>query len=87
MRFITMGFSTTEHVESSIDLMAETRQRNSKPVMTIVSHSTPEGMRRARDIIRRFQERGIPAFPSLQRGAYALRNALDYYTFKRSLTG
>ena len=41
MRFITMGFRTNEHVDTNIDLMAEMRQRSSKPVMAIVSYSTP----------------------------------------------
>ncbi len=85
MRFITMGFSTTEHVQSNIDMMAEIRQRTPKPVMAIISYSTPEGMRRSRDIIRMFQDKGIPAFPSMQRGTFALRNALDYYTFHSSI--
>lgn len=84
MRFITMGFSTTEHVDPSIDMMADIRQRTTKSVMAVVSYSTPEGMRRTRDIIRRFQERGIPAFPSEQRAAFALRNALDYHNFRRA---
>jgi len=82
MRFITMGFSTTEHVDSNIDLMADIRKRTSKPAMAIVSYSTPTGMQRARDVIRKFQQRGIPAFPSIQRGALALRNALEYYRLR-----
>ena len=82
MRFITMGFRTNEHVDSSIAMMAEIKQRTAKPVMAIVSYSTPEGMRRSRDIIKQFQSKGIPAFPSMHRGAAALRNALDYYRHK-----
>ena len=82
MRFITMGFRTNEHAISSIEMLAEISQRTGKPVMAIVSYSTPEGMRRSRDIIKQFQSKGIPAFPSMHRGAAALRNALDYYRFK-----
>ena len=85
MRFITMGFTTTEHVESQIDVMAEIRKRSPKPVMAIVSYSTPDGMRRARDITRKFQRKNIPAFPSIERGASALRNALDYYSRKTGI--
>jgi hypothetical protein len=29
-----------------------------------------------------FQEKGVPAFPSIERGAKALRNAFDYYNYK-----
>ncbi len=85
MRFITMGLSSTEHVEGSIDLLADIKEKISKPVMVIVSYSTPEGMRRAREVIRKFQRKGIPAFPSMQRGAIALRNALDYYRRKTGI--
>ena len=85
-RFITMGYDTTEHVDSSIDLMAEIGKRASKPVMAIVSYSTDEeGMRRARDIIRKFQQKQIPTFPTMERGAHALRNALEYYRLKNSV--
>lgn len=81
-RFITMGYDTTEHVDSSIEMMDEIKKKTSKPVMAIVSYSTDEGMRRARDIIKKFQQRNIPAFPTMKRGARALRNALDYYRLK-----
>ena len=82
MRFVTMGRGTTEHVESDVQLLADTKRTTSKPVLAIVSYSTPEGMRRARDVIRQFQDRGVPAFPSMQRAASALRNAFDYYRLR-----
>ncbi len=82
MRFITMGRGTTEHVESDVHLLADIKRTTSKPVLAIVSYSTPEGMRRARDVIRQFQDRAIPAFPSMRRAASALRNALDYYRLR-----
>ena len=81
-RFITMGFITSEHVDSSIELMAETKKRTSKPVMAIVSYSTPNDMRSAREVIQKFQRKGVPAFPSISRGTIALRNSLDYYRMK-----
>jgi acyl-CoA synthetase (NDP forming) len=84
-RFITMGFITTEHVDSSIELMAEMRERTSKPLMAIVSYSTPNDMRSAREVIRKFQRKGVAAFPSIGRGAIALKNALDYYRRKDKL--
>ena len=30
-------------------------------------------------------EKGIPTFPSTERGAFALKNALDYYRLKSSI--
>jgi acyl-CoA synthetase (NDP forming) len=81
-RYITMGYDTTEHVESSIELMGEIKRRSKKPVMSIVSYSTDEGMRRSREIIKKFQKKQIAAFPTLVRGARALSNALEYYRLR-----
>ena len=82
MRFITMSSGTTEHVESDVQLLDEIRRSTTKPILAIVSYSTPEGMRRARAVIRQFQDRAIPAFPSMRRAASALRNAVNYYRFR-----
>jgi len=76
---------TPEEIETDIDFMANIRERTTKPVMTIVSFSTPNEMEEARNTTQKFQERGIPAFPSMERGALALRNTLDYYSLKSSI--
>ena len=34
----------------------------------------------------KFQEKGIPTFPSIERGAVALKNAFDYYRMRDSLS-
>jgi hypothetical protein len=34
------------------------------------------------DAIQKFHAKDIPAFPSIQRGAFALKNAFDYYRMK-----
>jgi len=77
---VTARFGTAEQLGAEIKLMSDIRQRTSKPVMAIVHFSTPEEMRRAREIIRGFQERDIPVFSFIERGASALRKALDYYS-------
>jgi len=74
-----------ETPKSDIDLMGNIRQKSSKPMMAIVSFSTPEEMQSAREATKQFQERGVPAFPSMERGARALRNALDYYRHKEGV--
>ncbi len=68
--------------KSDIDTMGNIREKSSKPVMAVVSFSTPEEMRSARETTLQLQERGVPAFPLMERGARALRNALDYYRQK-----
>ena len=81
----SLRFSTAEQLQSQIDLMADVKKRASKPVMAILPFSTPEEMRSSREVTKKFQDGGIPTFPTLERGANALRNALDYYTLKKSI--
>lgn len=54
-----------------------------KPVLVILPYSTPEEMTEANEILPRFQNGGVPVFPSMERGAAALRNALDYARFRK----
>ncbi|MGA8848438.1 MAG: CoA-binding protein [Dehalococcoidia bacterium] len=77
-------WGTPEQIQSQVDLMAEIREMSLKPVLAIVPYSTPEEMQRATDLTQRFQEKAIPSFESIERGARALKNALDYYSFKSS---
>jgi len=53
--------------------------------MVIVFFSTPDAERESRDIMLKLQEIGIPAFPSIERGALTLKNALYYYRLKDNL--
>jgi len=71
-------------MQSQVDMMADITQRGSKAVVVVVPYSTPEEMRRARELTQKFQEKEIPCFPSIERGACALKNVLDYYSFKNS---
>jgi len=77
-------FSQKE-IENYIDLLDDVRRNTSKPVMALVYFSTPDATEITRDIILKFQERGIAAFPSIQRGGAALKNALDYHKLKNSI--
>jgi len=51
----------------------------SKPLITMVFLNTPDAARETKEIMTRLQERGIPAFPTIPRGARALKNAFDFY--------
>ena len=82
---LTEHFGPPEQVESQVNLMADIRKRTSKPVMVVVGFSTPEEMQRAADITKKYQEKGIPAFASTERGAFALKNTLDYYSSGNSV--
>jgi acyl-CoA synthetase (NDP forming) len=69
-------------LEDNIKLMKTIKERSNKPVMAIACYSTPEDMGWVMDAIQKFHEKGIPAFPSIERGAFALKNAFDYYRMK-----
>ncbi len=87
MLLISIDFGTAKQFQSAISLMANIRKRTPKPVVSIISFSSPEEMRKAGKITQKFQDNNVPAFPSVRRGARALKNALDYYGFKSSIDG
>jgi acyl-CoA synthetase (NDP forming) len=72
----------TETPKIDIETMAGIKQKSSKPVMAIVAYSTPEEMQGSMEAMILFQEKGVPAFPSIERGATALKNAFDYYNHR-----
>ncbi len=80
------GRNPAEEVERSISSMVEIRKRTLKPVMAIFeSSSSTKGMQQAMKIAQKLQDGDIPAFSTLERGARALKNALDYHNFKNSI--
>ena len=69
--------------DDEIKAIAQMRARTSKPVMVCLQLTMlPRVIADARTIVKTLQDAGIPAFTSLERGALALRNALDYYRFR-----
>jgi len=81
----TARFGAAGQLERDIDLMTSIRKRSPKPVMAILSCAfSPGEVEEAGNILKKFQEGGVPTFIALERGARALRNALDYYSLKNS---
>ncbi|MEE8399093.1 MAG: CoA-binding protein [Desulfobacterales bacterium] len=69
----------SEEIETAIALS----QRTAKPVMVCSSvFFLPTMVGKARAMIKTLQGGGVPVFTSLERGALALKNALDYYRFR-----
>lgn len=68
--------------EADIRAVLNVKSRATKPVVAILPYSTPEEMAEALYVTQRLQEGGIPVFPSMERGASALKKTLDYYRFK-----
>ncbi|MFC2071911.1 CoA-binding protein [Chloroflexota bacterium] len=83
---ITARPSTTKQLERDIKLMVSIRERSPKSVMAIVSCPfSPGEVEQAGSIIQKLQSGGVPVFIAIERGARALRNALDYYSLKSSV--
>ena len=83
---VTPRGRTPEQLENETSSLVDIKQRTSKPVMAILSWAfSPGEVEKAGDIIQRLHGGGIPTFTALERGAHALRNALDYYNLKSSI--
>ncbi len=74
---------TLEQSEGTIRMLEELKNNTEKPVMAIVYFSTPAAEQEARPIMLKLQEKGIPAFSSIQRCARALKNALNFHNSGR----
>lgn len=67
-------------------MLVETREKTEKPLIAILVWSfSPDDVKQAGTITRELQEGGIPAFVSLERGAFALKKALEYYQMKNGI--
>lgn len=74
-------------LEEKIALLIETRKKTTRPILAIIpSWFAPDDVARVREVIKKLQDGGIPAYTTLERGAFALRKALEYYTLKGSRT-
>ena len=73
-----------EQLQSTMEILNDIKKL-SKPLITMVLLSTPDAANEVRTIMQILQENGIPAFPSVTRGAMALKNAFDYYKDSRNL--
>ncbi|MFC1873460.1 hypothetical protein ACFLW3_01440, partial [Chloroflexota bacterium] len=67
-------------IQNAISSMTELRQKTPKPLMAILPlFSTPLGIKQTQIIRQKLQAEGILAFATAERGARALKNALEYY--------
>jgi len=79
---MTAGARRYGLLESDANSLIDIRNRTSKPVVVILGFFTQKDIEETKDVVQKLQDNGIPTFPSLDRGAFALRNALDYYRLK-----
>ncbi len=80
-----IGARVSEQLEGDINSLIDMRKRTPKPVAVIHSFHSPEVAQETRKVSQKLRDGGIPTFLTLERGAQALRNALDYYRLKDSI--
>ena len=71
-------------VPNTIEMLDAVRKSTQKPVVTAVFLFTPDRETEVREVMFKLQDMGIPAYPSIQRAANAVKHALAYYDGKRS---
>jgi acyl-CoA synthetase (NDP forming) len=72
----------SEQLEREVNLLLELRKRTLKPIAVVLGHYLPEAVQETRIIAQRLRDGGIPMFVSPERGARAIRNALEYHNIK-----
>jgi acyl-CoA synthetase (NDP forming) len=83
MTSVMSQFRASEQLEKEITLLLELRKRTPKPVAVVLGFYSPESVNETRAIAVRLRDGGIPLFVSPERGARALRNALQYHVLRR----
>ncbi|MFC1957703.1 CoA-binding protein [Chloroflexota bacterium] len=82
----TIRFGTPAQLDTHISALFDVKKKTSKPMMAVISCSfSPEEVRQAGDIIKKLNDGGVPAFVAPERGASALKNALDYYNSRNNV--
>ncbi|MFC2038619.1 CoA-binding protein [Chloroflexota bacterium] len=82
---VNTRFGPRVPLEPVVELLTDIRQKNSKPVLAILPSSfSTEEVKLAGDTMKKLHAGGVPGFVSLERGAFALRKAIDYYNLKKS---
>ncbi len=79
----TARWGSPVQLETQINSVVDIRNKTHKPMMAILSYSfSPGDVQQGGDIMQKLQAGGVPTFVGLERGARALKNALDYYSLK-----
>jgi acyl-CoA synthetase (NDP forming) len=84
--FVATVFSMmrgAEQREKDIKILTEIRRRTKKPLAVILGFLSHEAIEETRAFTRKLRGGGIPTFSSLERGARALKNTLDYYALNK----
>ena len=73
----------TGRLESHIEAVLDIKKKTKKPIMAILSWAFVSAeVEKAGEVINSLQAGNVPVFISLERGAFALKQAADYYEMK-----
>ena len=73
-----------DKVPGGVDSVIDLRKRTEKPVLgTIYVSFSAGGVGEARRMMKKLHGNGVPAFSTIERTARALKNALDYYSYRK----
>jgi acyl-CoA synthetase (NDP forming) len=75
--------SAAEQRQKDINTLTELRKRTKKPLAVILGFLSHEAIEERKSFTQKLKDGGIPTFVSLERGARALKNTLDYYAIKK----
>ena len=67
---------------SDIEIVHRVRESTGKPILAVIPYVTPDEMKEWVGVVSRYQDGGVPVFPSIRRAAIALRNARGYHSFR-----
>jgi acyl-CoA synthetase (NDP forming) len=71
-------------IDQLIAMLTEMRAHTPKPMSVVFATFGYENAEAAREVAQKLRDGGIPTFPSLERGARAMKNALDYHYLQRN---
>ena len=69
-----------------VDMTANIKDQTGKPIISIINYYSLDELPVVKEAVSKFQGKGIPTFPSIERGAIALRNTFEYYRMKDLLS-
>lgn len=72
----------TEAFDRDVAMLHDLRKRTAKPISVIISTGMSDQSMDLRQAAVKLRDIGVPAFFSLDGGALALRNALDFYEYR-----
>jgi acyl-CoA synthetase (NDP forming) len=72
-------------LDNFVEMTADLKRKTDKPIISIINYHSMEELPVVQEAVMKFQKRGIPTFPSIERGAKALKNAFEYYRLRNTV--